>query len=321
MVISPQSEPDRGGLWHSPEMSEPSGSSVDLVALRPRGRSLDKRTLRPTPPPPGTRARTVRGDALLSTVKTPTGARNTQSDLASMTGTAANHRPRTTVLISAHDPTLGSVMEKVLTRNGYRVRLAASGEATMEMFTAIQPDLVVLEAKLAEGSGLDVCRAIRSRSPVPILFVSGRASELDIVVALEVGADDFLAKPQRLQELVARVRMLLRRVPTPVEEAQPALEVGPLRLDADRHEASFEGRLLVLPRKEFHLLRVLMERPGTVHSRRRLIEQVWGTDYVGDTKTLDVHIGRLRAKIGDDRGTPRRIVTVRGLGFKLEAMP
>lgn len=230
----------------------------------------------------------------------------------------ASPRLRSTILVSTHDPALGAAVERVLTRNGFLVRAAGNGQATLELFAAVDPDLVVLEANLAEGSGLDVCRAIRTRSAVPVLFVSARASEIDIVVALEVGADDFLARPQRLQELVARVRMLLRRVPQRTEPVRLPLEVGDLRLDVERHEVSVAGRPLALPRKEFHLLRVLMERPGALIPRGLLIERVWGADYVGDTKTLDVHVRRLRAKIEADRAEPRLIVTVRGLGFKLE---
>lgn len=224
------------------------------------------------------------------------------------------------MLLSTHDEILGSAVERVLARNGFRVRLAGDGHDTLELFSATKPDMVVLDVQLAEGSGLDVCRAIRARSTVPILFVSARATEIDIVVALEVGADDYFDRPQRLQELVARVRMLLRRTSGPelTEPVRPPLEVGHIRLDVERHEVSVGGRTVAMPRKEFQLLAVLMERPGLVLTRSRLIEQVWGADYVGDTKTLDVHIRRLRAKIEEDRNEPRRIVTVRGLGFKLE---
>jgi two-component system response regulator RegX3 len=208
---------------------------------------------------------------------------------------------------------------EALTRNGFRVRVGRDGPETLELFGVLDPDLVLLDVALARLSGIEVCRTIRSGSSVPIIFVSARTDEIDVVLALELGADDYLSKPQRLEELVARARAVLRRAPSRLaQRPQPVLEVGEVRLDPDRHELLISGHPIPLARKEFHLLRVLLERPGTVLTRRALIERVWGADYVGDTKTLDVHIRRLRAKI-EQPTSSRRIVTVRGLGFKFES--
>ncbi|MGQ0744728.1 MAG: winged helix-turn-helix domain-containing protein [Acidimicrobiales bacterium] len=236
------------------------------------------------------------------------------------TGAGELRRPAATVLVATRNAALGPAIERVLTRNGYSVCQAGPGSVTLDLFRDCEPDAVVLDLSTPDGSGIDACRAIRSLSDVPILFVSDRSSEIDIVVALEVGADDYLARPQRFQELVARIRMLLRRAPSP-PRATPTTEpltVGQLVLDLDRHDVTLAGDLLAMPRKEFQLLALLMERPGVVVTRSQCIERVWGADYVGDTKTLDVHIRRLRDKIENDRHQPQRIVTVRGLGFKLE---
>jgi two-component system response regulator RegX3 len=168
-------------------------------------------------------------------------------------------------------------------------------------------------------SGIDVCRQIRSRSAVPILMVSAKTSEIDTVVGLEVGADDYVSKPYRLRELVARMRAALRRARREDEPPREAtLEVGDVRLDAAEHEVFLRGERLNLPLKEFELLHLLLDNAGRVLTRDTLIDRVWGHDYVGDTKTLDVHVKRLRARIEDDPTNPRRIVTIRGLGYKFE---
>jgi two-component system response regulator RegX3 len=207
-----------------------------------------------------------------------------------------------------------------LKREGFRVQVAYDGAEGLTLFDAVQPDLVLLDVMLPKISGIDVCRDIRTRSRVPIIMVSAKTSEIDTVVGLEVGADDYVSKPYRLRELVARTRAALRRAPSPASPPSEAvLEVGDVRLDAERHEVFVRGERVNLPLKEFELLEVLLDNAGRVLTRDSLIDQVWGRDYVGDTKTLDVHVKRLRAKVEDDPAVPRRIVTIRGLGYKYEA--
>ena len=174
---------------------------------------------------------------------------------------------------------------------------------------------------LPKVSGVDVCRELRRRSKVPIIMVTAKGSEIDTVVGLEVGADDYVTKPYRLRELVARMRAVLRRRPPESVTRLPsgeALEVGDVRLDPERHEVEVRGEPVRLPLKEFELLEILLANAGRVLPRDTLIDRVWGTDYVGDTKTLDVHIKRLRAKVEPDPSLPTRIVTIRGLGYKYD---
>jgi two-component system response regulator RegX3 len=174
---------------------------------------------------------------------------------------------------------------------------------------------------LPKVSGIDVCRELRTRSRVPIIMVTAKGSEIDTVVGLEVGADDYVTKPYRLRELVARIRAVLRRTPAdgaPSVLSGEATEVGDVALDPDRHEVTIRGEPVSLPLKEFELLGILLENAGRVLTRETLIDRVWGSDYVGDTKTLDVHIKRLRAKVEPEPSNPTRIVTIRGLGYKYE---
>jgi two-component system response regulator RegX3 len=189
------------------------------------------------------------------------------------------------------------------------------------LFDVVKPDLVLLDVMLPKISGIDVCRELRTRSRVPIIMVTAKGSEIDTVVGLEVGADDYVTKPYRLRELVARIRAVLRRTPAEDPGAEPSLdavEVGDVALDPDRHEVTIRGAAVSLPLKEFELLGILLENAGRVLTRETLIDRVWGSDYVGDTKTLDVHIKRLRAKVEDEPSRPTRIVTIRGLGYKYE---
>ncbi len=192
----------------------------------------------------------------------------------------------------------------------------------MDRFDAVDPDLVLLDVMLPTVSGLDVCREIRQRSEVPIIMVTARTSEIDTVVGLEVGADDYVTKPYRLRELVARMRAVLRRQPRSgtetVSDSADVIVIDGIELDMDRHEVRVRGEQVSLPLKEFELLAVLMENAGRVLPRSTLIDRVWGSDYVGDTKTLDVHIKRLRAKLEHDPANPVRIGTIRGLGYKFE---
>ncbi len=205
-----------------------------------------------------------------------------------------------------------------LKREGFRVRVARDGVQALELFDLVQPDLVLLDVMLPRISGIDVCREIRSRSQVPIIMVTAKSSEIDTVVGLEVGADDYVSKPYRLRELVARMRAALRRAPRPEEPvwSTGTLEVGDVRLDPERHEVFVRGEPVTMPLKEFELLAFLLDNAGRVLTREILIDRIWGADYVGDTKTLDVHIKRLRAKVEVDPSKPNRIVTIRGLGYK-----
>jgi two-component system, OmpR family, response regulator RegX3 len=207
-----------------------------------------------------------------------------------------------------------------LKREGFVVTVARDGVDGIELFDKVRPDLILLDLWLPKRSGIDVCREIRARSRVPIIMVTAKSSEIDTVVGLEVGADDYVTKPFRLRELVARMRAVMRRVPKNEESPDEgeSLEVDGLSLDPDRHEVSLRGNLVPLPLKEFELLEILMANAGRVLTRETLIDRIWGPNYVGDTKTLDVHIKRLRAKVEDDPSRPVRITTVRGLGYKFE---
>ncbi len=220
------------------------------------------------------------------------------------------------VLVVDDEEAFRESLRQMLTREGFVVDLAADGEAALERFAEAEPDIVLLDVMLPRMSGIDVCRQIRSAHDTPVIMVSARNEEIDAVVALEIGADDYIAKPYRVRELVARMRTVMRRS-SRTRRTSGRLEVGTLVLDRERHEVTVEGQQVRLPPKEFELLAVLMERLDTVVSRAELIEQVWGSDYVGDTKTLDVHIKRLRAKVDPDDGRPQNIVTVRGVGYKL----
>jgi two-component system response regulator RegX3 len=209
-----------------------------------------------------------------------------------------------------------------LKREGFLVTVARDGIEGLAMFDRVRPDLVLLDIWLPHKSGIDVCRELRTRSWVPIIMVTAKSSEIDTVVGLEVGADDYVTKPYRLRELVARMRAVLRRSPAADDGAVPAdvVEVGGLQLDPARHEVHLRGELVSLPLKEFELLELLMGNAGRVLTRETLIDRIWGPHYVGDTKTLDVHVKRLRAKIEDDPARPARITTIRGLGYKFEAV-
>ena len=230
---------------------------------------------------------------------------------------------RTTILVVEDEESFIDALVVGLQREGFAVQVARDGAEALELFDAVQPDLVLLDVMLPRISGVDVCRQLRTRSSVPIIMVTAKASEIDTVVGLEVGADDYVAKPFRLRELVARIRANLRRGhggegASTAEELGEAIEVGDVLLDAERHEVVIRGEHVSLPLKEFELLELLLENAGRVLPRDTLISRVWGADYVGDTKTLDVHVKRLRSKVEDDPASPRRIVTIRGLGYKYE---
>ena len=207
-----------------------------------------------------------------------------------------------------------------LKREGFLVTVARDGVEGLELFDRSRPDLILLDLWLPKKSGIDVCREIRTRSRVPIIMVTAKSSEVDTVVGLEVGADDYVTKPFRLRELVARMRAVMRRSGggEEVVASEETLEIDGLCLDSERHEVRLDGELVPLPLKEFELLELLMANAGRVLTRETLIDRIWGPNYVGDTKTLDVHVKRLRAKVEPDPSKPSRITTVRGLGYKFE---
>jgi two-component system response regulator RegX3 len=224
------------------------------------------------------------------------------------------------VLVVEDDDSFVEALTVGLRREGFHVRVARDGAQALELFDAVEPDLVLLDVMLPKISGIDVCRQLRKRSQVPIIMVTAKGAEIDTVVGLEVGADDYVPKPYRLRELVARMRAVLRRSPRSLagDGGGDALEVGDVTLDPERHEVTIRGEDAQLPLKEFELLELLLANAGRVLTRETLIDRVWGSDYVGDTKTLDVHIKRLRSKVEDEPANPTRIVTIRGLGYKFE---
>jgi two-component system response regulator RegX3 len=210
-----------------------------------------------------------------------------------------------------------------LKKEGFRVEVARDGMEALNKFDVVQPDVVLLDVMLPKISGIDVCRQLRKKTQVPIIMVTAKGAEIDTVVGLEVGADDYITKPYRMRELVARMRAVLRRVPNEATAGMTDLDgntlmVGEVVLDPDQHKVVVNGAEVAMPLKEFELLHILLANAGRVLPRETLIDRVWGTDYVGDTKTLDVHIKRLRAKVEDDPASPTRIVTIRGLGYKFE---
>ncbi len=224
-----------------------------------------------------------------------------------------------TVLVVEDEPSFVEALTIGLKREGFRVEVAVDGVEALERFDEVRPDLVLLDVMLPRISGVDVCRQLRKKTQIPIIMVTAKSAEIDTVVGLEVGADDYVTKPYRVRELVARMRAVLRRSERNGGEhatTPGTIEVGPVRLDPDEHRVEIGGEELTLPLKEFELLHLLLANAGRVLPRETLIDRVWGSDYVGDTKTLDVHIKRLRSKVEDDPSDPHRIVTIRGLGYK-----
>jgi two-component system, OmpR family, response regulator RegX3 len=225
----------------------------------------------------------------------------------------------TRILVVEDEESFSDPLSYLLTKEGYDVAVADSGPAALEEFGRRGADLVLLDLMLPGLSGVDVCRALRQRSSVPVIMLTAKDSEIDKVVGLELGADDYVTKPYSSRELLARIKAVLRRGQEPEELLPTALAAGPVRMDVERHVVTVDGRATPLPLKEFELLEMLLRNSGRVLTRGQLIDRVWGSDYVGDTKTLDVHIKRLRAKVEPDPGNPCHIVTVRGLGYKFEA--
>jgi two-component system response regulator RegX3 len=207
----------------------------------------------------------------------------------------------------------------VLGKEGFEVEVAADGAAGLAAFAATAPDLVLLDVMLPAIPGTEVCRQIRTQSMVPIIMLSAKDTEIDKVVGLELGADDYVTKPFSTRELLARIRAVLRRRGTAEEdESAGVVTAGPVHIDTDRHVVTIRGEEVRLPLKEFDLLELLVRNAGRVLTRGTLIDRVWGSNYVGDTKTLDVHVKRLRGKIEEDPSEPQHLVTVRGLGYKFK---
>jgi two-component system, OmpR family, response regulator RegX3 len=224
----------------------------------------------------------------------------------------------TRVLVVEDEESFSEALAYMLRKEGYEVALAGTGPAALEEFDRSGADLVLLDLMLPGLPGTEVCRQLRQRSKVPVIMLTAKDGEVDKVVGLELGADDYVTKPFSSRELVARIRAVLRRG-SDVDELVPGtVEAGPVRMDVERHVVTVDGRTAPMPLKEFDLLELLMRNAGRVLTRMQLIDRVWGSDYVGDTKTLDVHVKRLRAKIEPDPANPRYLVTVRGLGYKFE---
>ncbi|MFV2195714.1 response regulator [Nocardiopsis sp. LOL_012] len=225
----------------------------------------------------------------------------------------------TRVLVVEDEESYSDALSYMLRKEGFEVAVAPTGTVALETFDRTGADLVLLDLMLPGLPGTEVCRTLRQKSNVPVIMLTAKDSEIDKVVGLELGADDYVTKPFSSRELVARIRAVLRRRVEIEEPVLPAaLEAGPVRMDVERHVVTVRGDNVQLPLKEFELLEVLLRNAGRVLTRMQLIDRVWGADYVGDTKTLDVHVKRLRAKIEEDPGHPQYIVTVRGLGYKFE---
>lgn len=225
------------------------------------------------------------------------------------------------VLLVEDEESYVEALQVGLKREGFRVEVARDGFEALDRFDIIRPDIVLLDVMLPRISGIDVCRQLRKRSQVPIIMVTAKSAEIDTVVGLEVGADDYVTKPYRVRELVARMRAVLRRQTRDDggQEVGPgAIVVGDVTIDPDEHLVTLRGEPMRLPLKEFELLHLLLANAGRVLPRETLIDRVWGSDYVGDTKTLDVHVKRLRGKLEQNPADPQRIVTIRGLGYKYE---
>ncbi|KQO63484.1 response regulator transcription factor [Curtobacterium sp. Leaf261] len=225
----------------------------------------------------------------------------------------------THILIVDDEPALSGPLEFLLQREGYETSVAADGVTALARFDADNPDLVLLDLMLPGLSGTEVCRQIRTRSNAPIIMLTAKDSEVDIVVGLELGADDYVTKPYSTRELLARMRAVLRRRTEDDPGDTGLLQVGGIRMDVERHTVSVDGSDVPMPLKEFELLELLLRNAGRVLTRGQLIDRVWGSDYFGDTKTLDVHIKRIRSKIERIPSAPELLVTVRGLGYRIEA--
>ncbi len=226
----------------------------------------------------------------------------------------------THVLIVEDEESLADPLAFLLRKEGFEASVINDGAQALSAFDRVSPDIVLLDLMLPGMSGTEICKTLRARSSVPVIMVTARDSEIDKVVGLELGADDYVTKPYSARELIARIRAVLRRGGDAGEEELTigVIEEGPVRMDVERHTVAVNGEAVTLPLKEFDLLEYLLRNAGRVLTRGQLIDRVWGADYVGDTKTLDVHVKRLRSKIEPDPSNPKHLVTVRGLGYKYE---
>ncbi|GAA2388929.1 MULTISPECIES: response regulator transcription factor [Gordonia] len=227
----------------------------------------------------------------------------------------------THVLIVEDEESLADPLAFLLRKEGFEASIVNDGSEAVSTFERVNPDIVLLDLMLPGVSGTEICKSIRAKSAVPVIMVTARDSEIDKVVGLELGADDYVTKPYSARELIARIRAVLRRGGVVADDEDAAIgvvEVGPVRMDVQRHTVTVSGEEVTLPLKEFDLLEYLLRNSGRVLTRSQLIDRVWGADYVGDTKTLDVHVKRLRSKVEPDPSQPRHLITVRGLGYKFE---
>jgi two-component system response regulator RegX3 len=229
------------------------------------------------------------------------------------------NRRKRTVLLVEDEESITAPLAEALGREGFDTKVAGTASESLELAKRVRPDLVLLDVMLPDGSGFDVCRELRRTSQVPIIMLTARGDEADRIVGLELGADDYVVKPFSAREVVARIRAVLRRTDTAGPATEGPLEIGDVRLDPDRREATKAGETLELSRKEFELLQLLMQNAGTVVKRERLIDEVWDVNWFGSTKTLDVHVSGLRKKLGDHSSEPRYLHTVRGVGFRFAA--
>jgi two-component system response regulator RegX3 len=259
---------------------------------------------------------------------TPTGTEAARIDRAAFAVSESPHEGklpapmqfgRRNILLVEDEESITVPLSDALRREGFEPQVAASAAEALELAQSTDPDLVLLDVMLPDGSGFDVCRELRARSRVPIIMLTARGDEADRVAGLEAGADDYVVKPFSSREVAARIRAVLRRSSPEPESACGPLQVGDVTLDPSSHQAAVDGRELELSRKEFDVLRLLMENAGTVVKRERLLEEVWETNWFGSTKTLDVHVSALRRKLGDDPAEPMYIHTVRGVGFRFAA--
>ena len=224
----------------------------------------------------------------------------------------------TKILVVEDEASFSDALSYVLTKEGYEVVVADTGDGAIATYDKVGADLVLLDLMLPGLSGTEVCRQLRARSNVPIIMLTAKDTEVDKVVGLELGADDYVTKPYSKAELIARIKAVLRRQSDLPESIDPVLVAGPVRIDVERHQVNVNNESISLPLKEFELLEFLVRNSGRVLTRAQLIDRVWGSDYFGDTKTLDVHVKRLRAKIETDPANPVFIQTIRGLGYKFE---
>ncbi|WP_346845479.1 response regulator transcription factor [uncultured Rothia sp.] len=224
----------------------------------------------------------------------------------------------TRILVVEDEESLSEPLAFLLGREGFEIQVIDNGMDAVTEFEQNGADLILLDVMLPGQSGIEVCKQIRANSSVPIIMLTAKDSEIDKVLGLELGADDYVTKPYSSRELIARIKAVLRRQSEGEEVSSNTVESGPVRMDIERHVVTVAGQTVAMPLKEFELLEMLLRNAGRVLTRSQLIDRVWGSDYVGDTKTLDVHIKRLRSKIEPDSSTPRYVVTVRGLGYKFE---